>query len=1114
VETAVEVDLTGVDDSLKQPIMDALSALAETQRDDLVRRLMEDRPELRSRLQTILDQVYAVRVQAFGADLPGLLVAIESTGNPDHQVALCRKAIALVDRTGRPDMWFSLHWTLGVSLTQSAAGDRADNIEQAIESVSAALEVKATVVPATSWASALSTLGLLYRQRLRGDPSDNLELAIDAYERALQGSEHRSEVENYASTQNNLANAYSDRRRGDRDENLARAVFLHQQVLLVRTREAVPVAWASSQNNLGNAYARFERRERAANRERAIHAFQQALTVRTQERMPVKWAETMINLGNAWRGRIEGDRLQNLGEARASYRNALEVWTAESAPEHHYNTLNLLAVACLEHRDCAHFRLGPPLLRADLLLPLADEELAALVGDYPELAELWQARQAGKDPTVQSEIREMQLTRSLMTLFLIERADDRKRYLAVHQELASTQVDAVIGSTQQMLGSDGSGEWGEALLAMLEEKHLLTRWRSVGLDAALDERIEFEKLEDCAERLTAQLWTLPMGAAELPRFMGEVLAADDAVVARLGSVGSELQRRRYLARVRARTDTILSAVLIQQVYFPEVANVGMELVLRRKALEAEIWISQRDFAHQGRDPSLAAKHIELQSVRRRIAEKILAIAEDEDAVTFRRNVLDLRLQEEDLEAGLAELVPAANLGVRLQGVTRRSVAAALPGGAALIEYVRVAVRRAEGNIAPVLHYLALVMTGEQPNNARVIDLGPAEAIDGQVAALRAALTGKAGLRPGRHLGRKENRIPSFYSDAALALRSTVFDPLLTSLGETRIIYVAPDGDLARLPLGILPAGKGQFLIDDYDFRYLGAGRDLLRLGAVLTGRPAASLVMADPDYDLPGADGQPLRKVFFVEDVLRVPGIAPPEERPLEHPNLRFDALAGARAEGETVARQLGVTPLIGPAALKAALVACQSPRILHLATHGFFLEDYGSMAPLGRDDTAAHRLGLRIVPRHEDPLLRSWLALAGINRWLRHETVPKEAGNCVLTAMDAATLDLADTELVVLSACESGLGVIHVGEGVLGLRRAFALAGAQTVIMSLWQIPDQQTQELIVDFYKRSLQSGESRAAALRAAQLTMKKKYRDPFYWGAFVCEGEPGPFFTAPS
>jgi CHAT domain-containing protein len=140
--------------------------------------------------------------------------------------------------------------------------------------------------------------------------------------------------------------------------------------------------------------------------------------------------------------------------------------------------------------------------------------------------------------------------------------------------------------------------------------------------------------------------------------------------------------------------------------------------------------------------------------------------------------------------------------------------------------------------------------------------------------------------------------------------------------------------------------------------------------------------------------------------------------------------------------------------------------------------------------------------------MLRSWLVLAGINRWLYRETVPEDAGNCVLLAMDAATLDLAQTELVVLSACESGLGVVQVGEGVLGLRRAFALAGARSVVMSLWQIPDRQTRELMAEFYRRILPGRESRAEALRKAQLTIKREYPDPFYWGAFVCEGDPGP------
>src|SRR5262249_48173458 len=103
--------------------------------------------------------------------------------------------------------------------------------------------------------------------------------------------------------------------------------------------------------------------------------------------------------------------------------------------------------------------------------------------------------------------------------------------------------------------------------------------------------------------------------------------------------------------------------------------------------------------------------------------------------------------------------------------------------------------------------------------------------------------------------------------------------------------------------------------------------------------------------------------------------------------------------------------------------------------------------------------------------------------------------------------LNLTDTELVVLSACETGLGEIRVGEGVFGLRRAFALAGARTLVMSLWEVPDQQTQELMVDFYRRIL-AGQPRAEALRQAQLEIKARYPDPVNWAAFVCQGDPGP------
>jgi CHAT domain-containing protein len=150
--------------------------------------------------------------------------------------------------------------------------------------------------------------------------------------------------------------------------------------------------------------------------------------------------------------------------------------------------------------------------------------------------------------------------------------------------------------------------------------------------------------------------------------------------------------------------------------------------------------------------------------------------------------------------------------------------------------------------------------------------------------------------------------------------------------------------------------------------------------------------------------------------------------------------------------------------------------------------------------------MGRLAGPLPENPLLRSGLALAGVNTWLRQGNPPPEAEDGLLTAEDVSGLDLLDTELVVLSACETGLGEVRVGEGVFGLRRAFVLAGAKTLVMSLWKVPDQQTQELMADFYRRIL-SGQPRPDALRTAQLSLREKYPHPFYWGAFICQGEPG-------
>jgi len=189
------------------------------------------------------------------------------------------------------------------------------------------------------------------------------------------------------------------------------------------------------------------------------------------------------------------------------------------------------------------------------------------------------------------------------------------------------------------------------------------------------------------------------------------------------------------------------------------------------------------------------------------------------------------------------------------------------------------------------------------------------------------------------------------------------------------------------------------------------------------------------------------------------------------------------------------VEVLSGAEALEETVKAVRGPRLLHLATHGFFLVDQRR----GDEETQA---GL------EDPLLRSGVLLAGASRTLAGAP-PSGLEDGVLTAYEAATLDLHGTELVTLSACETGLGDIRNGEGVFGLRRSFQVAGAQAVLMSLWAVPDRETQELMALFYDEWL-AGHDKHDALRRAQGALRrmvqKRYGQdlPYYWGAFVLVG----------
>ncbi|HYO71317.1 MAG TPA: CHAT domain-containing protein, partial [Archangium sp.] len=220
--------------------------------------------------------------------------------------------------------------------------------------------------------------------------------------------------------------------------------------------------------------------------------------------------------------------------------------------------------------------------------------------------------------------------------------------------------------------------------------------------------------------------------------------------------------------------------------------------------------------------------------------------------------------------------------------------------------------------------------------------------------------------------------------------------------------------------------------------------------------------------------------------------------------------LPGTRKEAEAIQRLLPQAQLfLGPEATKERLLQLPPPGILHLATHGFFLDDapqptgsraVGHFGALGEDTR---------TPAPPDPLLRSGLVFAGASAPAHSGSSPARPPpeSALVTALELAGLNLWGTQLVVLSACDTGRGDIKRGQGVYGLRRAFLVAGAETVVMSLWKVDDETTSTLMEAYYHHLL-AGQGRATALREAMRVLRLTQPHPHYWAPFLAMGRETP------
>jgi CHAT domain-containing protein/Tfp pilus assembly protein PilF len=446
---------------------------------------------------------------------------------------------------------------------------------------------------------------------------------------------------------------------------------------------------------------------------------------------------------------------------------------------------------------------------------------------------------------------------------------------------------------------------------------------------------------------------------------------------------------------------------------------------------------------------------------------------------YRQRLDALAGEQEQLQTELSSrsaLLRQAVTPISLEGVQR-----AFPADAVLVEWFRYSPFDPKAKYSSpwdAPRYVAYVLkhTGEPV----AIDLGAAQPIEDLVAEFRTALSDPAS---------------TYFKEVAKDLSEKLITPLRPHFAQNERLLLSPDGALNLVPFAALSDEAGEYLVQHFEITYLTSGRDLLRMDTEPPPRGTA-VVLANPNYGQPPSGGPPVDS-----------GFEPTRSADLDRSGLVFTPLPGTAAEATALQNLLKLDAqnvLTNDRATEAKLRQLHGPRIVHMATHGFFLNDLQVRAALRRVGFDSETLPL---PLSENPLLRSGLALAGANA---RQSGATDDG--ILTAAEAAQLDLLGTQLVALSACETGVGTVQAGEGVYGLRRALVLAGAQTQLVSLWKVADAATQELMVDYYQRLLK-GEGRSGALRAAQkaIMAKPARQHPCYWASFIPIGDWTPLPT---
>jgi tetratricopeptide (TPR) repeat protein/CHAT domain-containing protein len=563
---------------------------------------------------------------------------------------------------------------------------------------------------------------------------------------------------------------------------------------------------------------------------------------------------------------------------------------------------------------------------------------------------------------------------------------------------------------------------------------------------------------------------------------------------------SERDALAYSQGIRRVSGSCLSCYVDIDTERPDHVAEACNIILETKGIVSEGVIQrQRAVATEADSVTIALVGM-LRDARLQVANLYGAGPGEDTTGLYRRKLDSLTRQANELEGDLSRHSASYGQKKDLQNITWERVASLLPVNSALIEFLSYDYQQVwPDSLIP--HYLAMVVRGSQ--KPVIVDLGQTVPVDQLINDYRQQMQDIA----------SSGRMPSAidlddYKKLSEKLYSRIWKPIERSVPANDLVFIAGDGALNLVSFAGLPTPDGKYLIEDHPIQYLSSGRDLIRLKDKST--PCHGLLaIGDPDFDaLPSArvseimvaqHGDTASASYAMRNVRSGCGSLT---------DIKAEALPGTRTEVEQVATQwkrATIEPeiiLYGPQASEDNVKKYgPGSRVMHLATHGYFLE--GVCQPsffvptLGSDDSFVG----------ENPLLLSGLLFAGANL----HGVGADSANVddgILSAYEVSGMDLTGSDLVVLSACETGLGEVKQGEGVYGLRRAFQLAGARTVISALWPVGDQATSEMMGTLYGDASRPLYER---IRQMQLDQVKRLRSagvpdhPFSWAAFIATGD---------